>query len=418
MTEPSSPRPPVDLSALRIDRSRDAVRPRPAARRLLFGLFGLALLVALAALALRFGRSVVPAAKVRVATARVISPARADSILTASGYLVSRTQAAIGAKVSGRVERILVEEGSTVERGQVLAILEHADLDASLRAARAALSRARADVAESETILAEDERDAVRKRSLHDAGIGTREDLEKAEAKRDASAARLEALRQAVSLAEARVRESEETLENMYIRAPFDGTVISKDAEVGETITPGGMGAASGRGSVVTLADLEHLEVETDVKEDYIGRIAIGQEARVEVDAVPDRAYRGRLRQIIPMGDRSRAVIQVKVEVVDADESLFPEMSASVHFMPEGARRAAAEERPRIYVPARAVWRRGEESAVWVVRDDRVGAVPVVTGREREDLVEIREGLTGGERVVLDPAADLSEGARIEINGG
>ena len=385
-------------------------------RRLLWALLGVALLVTAGVLALRARGLFVRDPLVRVGTARVLSPNRADSILTASGYLVSRTQAAIGAKVSGRVEEIRVEEGDPVEKGQILAVLEHADLDAALGAARAALSRARADVQEAEAILAEDERDFKRKVSLSEAGVGSREDQERAGAKRDASIARLEALRQQVALSQARVRENQENLANMFIRAPFAGTVISKDAEVGETITPGGMGAASGRGSVVTLADLAHLEVETDVKEDYIGRIRNGQPARIEVDAVPDRVYRGRLRQIIPMGDRSRAVIQVKVEVLDADESLFPEMSASVHFVPEKAEPVEAGGRPRIFVPASAVRERDGGSAVWIVQERAVRSQRVVTGQTRDDLLEIREGLSGGEEVVLDPPPDLREGATIRTD--
>lgn len=413
MTNPSAGKRPVDLSALRIDRSDEAGRPGRGTRRLLWGLLAVAVLIGLVAVAMRIRGAVGGGPVVQVGTVRIISPARADSILTANGYLVSRTQAAIGAKVSGRVESILVEEGDTVERNAVLAVLEHADLDASLLGARAALSRARADVIEAEAVLAEDERDVARKRSLLESGIGSREDLEKAEAKQDASAARLQALQEQVSLSEARVTESEELLENMFIRAPFSGTVISKDAEVGETITPGGMGAASGRGSVATLADLSHLEVETDVKEDYIGRIRIGQPARIDVDAVPERSYQGRLRQIIPMGDRSRAVIQVKVEVLDADERLFPEMSASVHFIPDETAPAPIDDRPRVYAPAGAIREAGGGSAVWVVRDGRVGSVAVVTGRTRDDLVEIREGLKGGESVVIDPPEGLSEGAKI-----
>jgi RND family efflux transporter MFP subunit len=413
MANSSAGKQPVDLSALRIDRSSQSDRPGGGTRKLLWGLLAVAVLVALVALAVRFRGAVSGGPEVRIGTVRVISPNRADSILTANGYLVSRTQAAIGAKVSGRVEQILVEEGDRVEKDGILAILEHADLDASLGAARAALSRARADVIEAEANLTEDRRDVTRKQSLLDSGIGSRETLEKAEAKRDASAARLDALRQQVALSEALVRESQERLENMFIRAPFSGTVISKDAEVGETITPGGMGAASGRGSVVTLADLASLEVETDVKEDYIGRIRLGQPARIDVDAVPERSYEGRLRQIIPMGDRSRAVIQVKVEVLDADERLFPEMSATVHFIPDETPRAEVDDRPRVYAPAAAVREVDGGRAIWIVRDDRVSSVTVVTGRARDDLIEIREGLSGGERVVLDPPADLSEGVSI-----
>ena len=142
----------------------------------------------------------------------------------------------------------------------------------------------------------------------------------------------------------------------------------------------------------------------------------MGQPARVQVDAVPERSYQGRLRQIIPMGDRSRAIIQVKVEVMDADERLFPEMSATVHFLPdETAVAAAAEERPRVFVPAAAVRRRDGGHIVWTVRDERATAVTVVAGAELDGQVEIREGLSGGETVVLDPPSGLADGDRVRI---
>ncbi|HVJ85008.1 MAG TPA: efflux RND transporter periplasmic adaptor subunit, partial [Caulifigura sp.] len=147
--------------------------------------------------------------------------------------------------------------------------------------------------------------------------------------------AKRDTLDAAVALAEAKVQETEQFKENMIVRAPFDGTVISKDAEVGESILPGGMGEASGRGSVVTIADLERLEVDCDVKEDYIGRVLSGSPAEVAVDAVPNRRYSAKVRKVIPMGDRARATIKVKVAITDADERLFPNMSAKVYFLPE-----------------------------------------------------------------------------------
>ncbi len=415
MNEGGGERRPADLSSLRIDRSAGSGGPGRGTRRILFLLLGIALVTAAAGIGWRYIGEVSGVPVVQVATARVVSAVRADSILTASGYLVSRTQAAIGAKVSGRVEKILVEEGDWVASGDVLAILEHADLDAGLLAAQAALARSRADVIEGEAILREDERDVARKKVLYENRVGPMEDWEKAEARGDASAARLDALRQQVRLSAARVGEAREQLENMFIRAPFDGTVISKDAEVGETITPGGMGAASGRGSVVTLADLAHLEVETDIKEDYIGRIRASQPARIEVDAVPDRSYKGRLRQIIPMGDRSRAIIQVKVEVLDADEALFPEMSASVHFLPVGSEEKQVPDRPQVFVPARAITRVDGSTVVWVVQDGTTATVPVITGNIRGEQTEIIEGLSGGEQVVLDPPVGLSEGGRVNL---
>ena len=212
-------------------------------------------------------------------------------------------------------------------------------MDAALAATKATLQRSRAELAEQEIEIARTRNDFERTEKLHRKRSSTDAEYDQARFAWQAAVARRNSLQAAVALAEARVLESEQFNENMVIRAPFDGTVISKDAEVGESILPGGMGEASGRGSVVTIADLDHLEVDCDVKEDYISRVSQGSPAEVAVDAVPDRRYQGRVRKIIPMGDRARATIKVKVEILDADERLFPEMSSTVYCSSRGRTR-------------------------------------------------------------------------------
>jgi len=376
---------------------------RNARRALRF--LGPAVIVVLAAL---WALNAAPAAKVIVVRPTVVVTRVAAPVLTATGYLASREQAAVGAKVSGRVQRILVEEGQRVKDGDVLAILDHDDLEAALAVARAAVSRSRAEVKAGEATFAEEDRDLVRKRALYRSGVASRTDFETADAQRDASAARLEALRQAVAVAEAEVQVAEARRQNMIVRAPFAGTVISKDAQVGETITTGGMGAASGRGSIVTLADLSRLEVEADIKEDFIGRVQRGQPAVVVVDALPGREYRARLRHIIPMGDRSRAIIRVRVEIEEPGEGLFPEMSATVQFM---AADGAQESRPQrhLLVPKQALWEGDGGSALWVVRAGRTRKVPMQDVRLQGDSVYADSVLDESDLVIIDPAMDLRE---------
>jgi RND family efflux transporter MFP subunit len=200
----------------------------------------------------------------------------------------------------------------------------------------------------------------------------------------------------------------------MYIRAPFDGTVISKDAEVGESILPGGMGEASGRGSVVTIADLEHLEVDCDVKEDYISRVFEDQPTEVAVDAVPDRRYRGRVRKIIPMGDRARATIKVKVEILDVNNLLFPDMSSTVYFLPTETE-AVEAEKARVFCSANAVVEREQTKIVWKM--DQQNPVMVETGVAKDGRIEILSGLVGGERIVTNPPSDgLKPGQLVKLS--
>lgn len=404
-----------ELAALRIDRSRVA-QPSRYRAILLGGLVVALLLGGAAALFVTFKDQLVRLPEVRTETVRVMSLSRADTVLTATGYLESRAQAAVGAKSPGRVAQILVEEGTKVKSGDLLAVLEHADLDAVLASRKVQVQHAEAMLAEAKNTLQQEERDLARERAVHDRGAGTDAALETAETDHLTAAARVDALAASVALTKAQAREAEEAVRNMHVFAPFAGTIITKDAEVGETIMPGGMGVASGRGSVATLADLDKLEVDTDVKEDFLGQLRRGQPAEVVVDAAPDRRYKGRLREIIPMGDRTRGIVKVKVTILDADERLFPELSATVHFLPAKTDPAADSAAKAAFVPKAAIVSSAEGQFVWRLDGDRVKLVPIGTsGEPAGDMVAIKSGLAGGETVVVDPAADLADDARVRV---
>lgn len=368
-----------------------------------------------------------PRTEVRVAAVVVESGRSADALVVASGYLESRRQAKIGARAPGRIEAVHVEEGSRVTRDEVLAVLEHADLVASLEATRATLARAQAELGEQKVSIARAANDLERLEKLRKGKAISDAEYDKTRFDHQAAVARLDSMQAAIELAKARVREAEQLKENMFIRAPFDGTVIVKDAEVGESILPGGMGDASGRGSVVTIADLAHLEVDCDVKEDYIARVRVGSLAEVAVDAVPDHRYQGRVRKIIPMGDRARATIKVKVEILDVDERLFPEMSSTVYFLPPSTTEATAARdvqagakdtnAKRVFAPTAAIIRDESGMHVWVVREgDRLARTMVTAGVEQDVRTEIAQGLSGGERVVVDPPAGLRTGQLVKVS--
>lgn len=355
--------------------------------------------------------------EVRVVRAVVEKGRSADATVVATGYLESRRQAKIGARAPGRIEVVNVEEGSRVQKNDVLAVLEHADLDASLAAAAASLARAKAAREEQKILIAQNKRELDRAAMLVASRGVSEAEYDQAKYQYESSVAHFESLSAEVRLAEARLQEAEQLKENMFIRAPFDGTVISKDAEVGESILPGGMGEASGRGSAVTIADLDHLEVDCDVKEDYISRIEAEQTAEVAVDAVPDRRYRGEVRKIIPMGDRARATIKVKVAITDADERLFPDMSATVYFLPVDSQESEATrtDKRRMFCAAESVVNDAEGDAVWIVdKANHVQLKRVVTGSRKDDRIEILSGLEGNERIVAKPR-DLSPNQPVKV---
>ena len=354
-----------------------------------------------------------------MASVTVESGRSADATVVATGFLESRWQSKIGARTPGRVEVINVEEGSRVKAGQVLAVLEHADLEASLAAVAATLTRAEAALNEQEVLIRQSQRELERTERLWKAKGVAESNYDDAKFKYESAVARRASLVADIALAEARGREARQMKENMFIRAPFDGTVISKNAEVGESILPGGMGEASGRGSAVTVADLDHLEVECDVKEDFIGRVISGQAAEVAVDAVPNVRYQGRVRKVVPKGNRARATIKVKVEIVNVDARLFPDMSATVYFLPPETSPEVQSSARRVFCDSGAI--QGDDSGrfVWILDDqDRVQRLDVTTGPERDGRTEITSGLSGPERVAIAPPglqAGIQAGQRVKI---
>ena len=349
-----------------------------------------------------------PRPEVRVAVVSLEKGRSADALVVATGYIESRRQARIGARATGRIEKMNVEEGSKVKTNDVLAVLEHADLDASLAAVRAMAARSKTEILEQNVEIQRAERDFARAEKGFASRAMTPADFDEFRFKRDAALARKASLEAAQQLAEARVREAEQLLENMFVRAPFDGTVISKDAELGESILPGGMGEASGRGSVVTIADLDHLEVDSDVKEDFISRILEGQSVEIAVDAVPDRRYKGNVRKIIPMGDRARATVKVKVEITDANGRLFPEMSCTVYFLSMENEASTKQDQSRVFCLTDAILSADSETFVWVVTSgDRTQKIAVTVGDTNDGRTEITSGLSGGEKVIVKPSLEL-----------
>jgi RND family efflux transporter MFP subunit len=405
-----------ELASLKIDRSK--TRSTPASTKLLWFAVLLALLAALGGAGYWALRDrLFPLPTVKVESVRIMTLGQAKTELTATGYLESRWQAAVGAKVPGRIANIPVEEGDVVKEGDVLAELEHSDLDAMLASRKVAVTLAEAQLAEAQSNLDQAKRDFERESDVFQRLAGARSTMERAQATYFAAQSILNARAAAVAAAKSAVTEAEESIRNMFIYAPFAGTVLTKDAERGESIMPGGMGASSGRGSVITLAQLDKLEVDTDVKEDYLGSLRTGQPAQVLVDAVPDRRYKGRLREIIPMGDRTRGIVKVKVEILNPDERLFPELSATVNFLPDQTEaEAEASLKKGVFAPAAAIQGEGDDQYVWLLEDNKVRQAAVkAAGDAIDGLVPVTGSLVGGEQVVIGPPPDLETGDEVQL---
>ena len=364
-------------------------------------------------------------------------------VLVASGYIVARRSSDVGVKTGGRISVLRFEEGTRVRKGEVIAEIEHADIEAQLEAARRAVAEAEATLAQASASLEEDRRNLERQRQLMKDGITTTQSLTGAEAAAAVSEARVRLGDAGIASARARVKVAEEALENTNVRAPFDGVVIKKRAEVGETVSPFGVQGQSSRegGAIATIADLAELEVQTEVSENGVAKLTPAMPAEVKLQAYPDQQYRGRLRQIFPSADRAKSIVEVRVTILDADVHVKPEMTASVTFEEkpagqprEDARSGAAgspsERRERaaaasggvpsppiVLVPKRALTEVAGQPHVWVVTNRTATRRPVTLGPERLDQVEVRSGVAAGDTVILNPPSTLTDRAMVRVKG-
>jgi RND family efflux transporter MFP subunit len=418
---------PGDLARLRID--RDSPQRRPW------------LTWTLLAVVVAAGVAVYPTARVYVAERRApeIETAHATQLVTtaggstalpvlvASGYVVARHSSDVGVKTGGRLARIRFEEGTRVRRGQVMAEIEHADIDAQLEAARRAVAESEAQLAQATAARDEDVRNLERQRQLMKDGITTNASLTGADAAAAVSGARVKSAEAAIASARARVRVTEEAIENTNVRAPFDGVVIKKRAEVGETVSPFGVQGQSSRegGAIATIADLAELEVQTEVSENSVAKLMSAMPAEVKLQAYQEQVYRGRLRQIFPSADRAKAIVEVRVSILNPDAHVKPEMTASVTFQePRGSAgtgtvptQTAGGQSPVILVPKRAVTELGGQQIVWVVSTNVAARRPVTLGAERLDQVEVKSGIVPGETVVVNPPATLVDRGLVRVKG-
>ncbi|MGE5693575.1 MAG: efflux RND transporter periplasmic adaptor subunit, partial [Candidatus Zixiibacteriota bacterium] len=337
-----------DLSSLRINRGSEYKPPRKwwkwvlAASVVPLLLLGYFLLM----------RSVTPGLTVQIGSATTITGSQAQALLTASGYVVAQRRAAVASKATGRLAYLGVVEGDRVRAGQVLARLENEDFAAEVDRVKATLMQARAESTEATRFYDR------QKKLLSSGGISQLE-FEGAEARYQRALA-------GVASARAAVKSAEVALENTLIRAPFDGTVLTKSAEVGEMVAPLAS-TGSSRGAVVTLADMNSLEVEADVAEANIDRVRVGLPCEITLDAYPDTRYPGKVVKIVPTADRSRATVLVKVAFISRDRRVLPEMSAKVNFLPESTKLSSEQEKPVVAVPNSAVTSRNGVKMVFLV---------------------------------------------------
>jgi len=402
MTEPAQP----DLARLRIDRSVAPVVRRRRRRWIWLGV--VAVLAAAGG-----GWFALQPRVASVQTTPVVTsyPSQQFVVLNATGYVVAQRKAAIASKATGRLEWLGVAEGSRVKSGDVIARLDNRDVVAQAASAGASVTAARAAQAQSEA----EERDAQaqhkRNVDLVAKGFVSQSALDTSKARVDRAVAGVANARAAVGAAQANARNADVGVDYTLIRAPFDGVILSKSANVGDMVTPFSS-AADSKGAVVTMADMSTLEVEADVSESSLSKIKVDMPAEITLDALPNERFRGRISRMVPTVDRAKATVMTKVKFDTIDPRVLPEMSAKVSFLSQDV--TADQQKALVAVSPDAFAQRDGRTVVFVVRDGRAVAVPVTPGVAIGDVTAVTGALKSGDKAVLRPDDRLADGSLVK----
>jgi RND family efflux transporter MFP subunit len=394
-----------NLEKLRIDRPSVGTVPR---RRswIRYGVVALSIIAVLGIAARLAGPQAVETATVTSAY-----PSQNYTLLNATGYVVPQRKAAVASKAQGRLVWLGVLEGTHVKKDEVIARLESNDVEAALAQALAQVKVAQANLELQVAELKNAEVNLRRSVILAPQGAIPATQYDADLARYDKAKASINNAQAAISSAQANARAAQVAVDQTVIRSPFDGVVIEKHANVGDNITPFSQ-ASDSKGAVVTIADMETLEVEADVAESNISRISVDQPCEIQLDAFPDLRLAGRVSRIVPTVDRSKATVLVKVRFVDRDPRVLPDMSAKIAFLAKPI--PPQEKQPMVAVRPAAIVARDGKQVVYVVKDDTVREVPVTTGERIGELVAVN-GVKPGDLLVLAPNDKITDGAKVTL---
>jgi HlyD family secretion protein len=357
------------------------------------------------------------AASVKVASATVMSggPNAPGAVLNASGYVVARRRATVSSKVTGKVMDVLIEEGHPVKAGQILAHLDDTQARAALNLAEAQLAASRKSYAEDEAKLKEAELNLQRRQALLEERVVGRAEVDDAQSIVDSTKARIAYSQQQIGVAQRQVELQKANLDDMVVRAPFAGIVISKDAQPGEMISPVSAGGGFTRTGIGTIVDMTSLEIEVDVNETYINRVVPGQKVDATLDAYPDWRIPAHVITTIPAADRQKATVKVRIAFESLDPRILPDMGVKVSFLKDAPAPGQAPRVPSVLVPKTAVRSLDGRAIVFVLNEDRVERRAVKVGLDNADQVEVVSGVRAGERVVVDGPQTLKDGDKVKV---
>jgi len=359
---------------------------------------------------------------VEVATAAKPEAGGRQTALNASGYITPRRRATIAAKITGRVTGVFFDEGTRVAAGQLLSTLDDSDVRRSLDSAKADRDASQAAIADYEVQLKNAQILLHRAEQLQKAGVQTQEALDNASTAADSLKAKIELAKQQVAASEARIAVAQQAVDNCTIRAPFAGIVVSKDAQVGEMVSPNSAGGGFTRTGIATIVDMKSNEIEVDVNESYIARVENGQQVTATLDAYPDKPIPAKVRTVIPTADRQKATVKVRITILNLEkyDFILPDMGVKVAFLENEqpvAKDKSKDKGPQAvaFIPKGAVRSDANASFVFLVRDGRVERRAVSLGMDRGTDVAILAGVTPGDSLVVKGPESLHDGDKIEI---
>jgi RND family efflux transporter MFP subunit len=359
---------------------------------------------------------------VEVATAAKPDAGGRLALLNASGYITPRRRATIAAKITGRVTGVFFDEGTRVAEGQLLATLDDSDVKRALDSAKADRDAAQAAIADYEVQLKNAQIALHRAEKLQQAGVQTQEALDNATTNADSLKAKIELAKQQVAAAESRIGVAQQAVDNCTIRAPFAGIVVSKDAQVGEMVSPNSAGGGFTRTGIATIVDMKSNEIEVDVNESYIARVENGQQVTATLDAYPDKPIPSKVRTVIPTADRQKATVKVRITILNLEKYNFilPDMGVKVAFLENekpAAKDKAKDKGPQAvaFIPKGAVRSDSNASFVFLIRDGKVERRAVSLGMDRGTEVAILAGVSPGDSLVVKGPESLHDGDKVEI---
>lgn len=403
----SSLPPSPDLSKLTIARDQKAFTSKKRGRKKWWLIAGILLATLILFVVLRGGGTT----QVEAGVVANAYPAQAITALNATGRVTAQRKAAVSTKATGRLEFLGVQEGSVVKSGDILARIENKDVTATQDQARAGVQAAKANLEQGLAEMRDAQSNLTRSEDLAKKNFISGASLDTAKARFDKAKAAVASLNGAIGVAQANLRATAVAVEQTLIRAPFDGVVLTKNANVGDIITPFSS-AADSKGAVVNMADMSTLEVEADVSETSISKISVGQPVQIQLDAFPDLRIPGKVSRTVPTVDRSKATLLVKIEFIERDPRVLPDMSAKVSFLTRPL--TEAEKAPVTAVQSSAVTKRDGKDVVFVIENDIAKQTAIVVAGKIGDLVQV-SGVKPGEKVVISPSEKLKNGAAVAI---